>query len=353
MKRGTPRAQRPNVPSPAPGDAPVEVGAGPFRYRALPAWGRLPEGYAFSEVVGVATDSADRVFVFNRGEHPVIVFDRNGEFQGSWGDGRFVRPHGIAIGPDDAVYCTDDVDHTVRIYAPDGRLLSTLGRSGQGADTGVIDVDYRTIRRVGPPFHRPTNVALAPDGTLYVADGYGNARIHHFSAGGVLLHSWGSPGSGPGQFNLPHGIAVDGEGRVYVADRENSRVQLFASTGEYVGQWTDVVRPTEVFVDAEGTVFVAEMGWKAGLFPWQQPPPDAPAGRLSLFDRSGRRLARWGGGADPTAPGDFFGPHDVWVDRSGDLYVSEVLQSGGFVRASHPRDGHTLQKFMRVRDSAD
>ncbi len=328
---------------------PVEVGSGNLRYRAVPAWGRLPPGYAYAEVVGVATDSADRVYVFDRGQHPIIVFNREGEFLDSWGDGLFVRPHGICIGPDDSVFCTDDVDHTVRQYAPDGRLLMKMGRSGEGADTGVIGVDYRTIRRVGPPFHRPTNLAIAPDGTLFIADGYGNARIHRFTPTGTLMDSWGSPGSGPGQFNLPHGIAVDRDMRIYVADRENNRIQIFTQSGEFVEQWTNLARPTEVFVDPQDNVFVSELGWRAALFPWHTPPPRAPGGRLSIFDRNGRLLARWGGGDDPTAPGDFFAPHDVWVDRAGDIYVCEVLQAGGFVRASYPRDGHFVQKFTRIR----
>jgi DNA-binding beta-propeller fold protein YncE len=327
----------------------VDVGGGNFRYRALPAWGRLPPGYAFTEVIGVATDSADRVYVFDRGKHPVIIFNRDGDFVGSWGEGRFVRPHGISIGPDDSVYCADDIDHTVRKYTPDGRLLMTMGTSGQGADTGVIGVDYRSIVRVGPPFNRPTNLALAPDGTLFVADGYGNARIHRFTPRGELMYSWGSRGGGPGQFNLPHGLAVDRDGRVFVADRENSRIQIFAPSGEFLGQWTDVARPTEVYIDSEGAVFVSELGWRAALFPWHVPPSPAPGGRLSIFDRDGRLQARWGGGGDPTAPGDFFAPHDVWADRAGDLYVSEVLLTGGFARDLYARDGHFLQKFVRVR----
>jgi DNA-binding beta-propeller fold protein YncE len=330
----------------------VEVGGGKFRFRAIPGWGRMPPGYAFTDVVGVATDSSDRVYVFDRGKHPIVVFEPDGQYVGSWGDGQFVRPHGIHIGPDDSVYCTDDVDHTVRKYSLEGRLLMKMGRSGHGSDTGVVGVDYRTIRRVGPPFHRPTNLAIAPDGTLLVADGYGNARIHRFSADGRLMHSWGSPGGGPGQFNLPHGIAVDRNARVYVADRENNRIQIFGLSGEIVGQWMDVVRPTEVFADPEDNIFVTELGWRAALFPWHVPPPRALGARLSIFDRNGRLLARWGGGDDPTAPGDFFAPHDVWVDRAGDIYVSEVLKSGGFARASFAHDGHFLQKFEWIHPSA-
>ncbi len=324
------------------------VGSERFRYEPQPGWGRLPDGWSYVEVAGVATDSRDRVHVFNRGEHPVIVFDRDGTFLTSWGEGHIVRAHGITVGPDDTVYLTDDLDHTVRKFTPEGKLLLTLGTRGRPSDTGITDIDYRTIRRAGPPFHRPTNLAVAPNGELYVTDGYGNARVHRFSPDGRLLASWGGPGDGPGQFNLPHGIAIDQGGRVYVADRENSRVQVFSADGEFLTAWTDVARPMEVFLDAEQNVFVAEVGFRAGLFPWTDPGPNPVGARLSVFDRDGRLLARWGGGADPCAPGDFFAPHDVWADSRGDLYVGEVVMSAGGNRGMVPPTCHALQKFVRT-----
>src|SRR5262249_52037072 len=152
----------------------------------------------------------------------------DGAFLSSWGEGQFIRPHGITIGPDDSVWCTDDMDHTVRKFTSDGKPLLALGTSGKASDTGATSMDFRSIRRAGPPFHYPPNLALSPGGELYITDGYGNARVHRFSPDGRLLSSWGEPGSGPGQFHLPHGIAVDTEGIVYVADRENSRIQLFS-----------------------------------------------------------------------------------------------------------------------------
>jgi hypothetical protein len=325
-----------------------------FSYEALPQWEQLPPGWTFVEVAGVATDSRDRVYVFNRGQHPLIVFDREGRFLTSWGEDLFVRAHGIFIGPDDAVYCTDDVDHTVRKFTPEGKLLLTLGTSGQACDTGIRGLDYRTIKRSGPPFHRPTNLALAGDGSMYVTDGYGNARVHKFSPDGRLLFSWGEPGAGPGQFNLPHGIAVARDGQVYVADRENSRIQLFDPQGEYLSEWTDVARPMQVFIDSQDRVFVAEVGRRAGLFPWQSAPEANPIGaRLSIFTREGKLLARWGGGDDPCAPGDFFAPHDLWIDLRGDLYVGEVTMSAGGNQGVVPPSCHSLQKFvLRSHSSA-
>ncbi len=327
----------------------VIVGQGAFAYRACDDWQQLPDGWSLVEVAGVATDAAGNVFVFNRGEHPLIVFDRQGRFLRSWGEGQFARPHGITIGPDDAVYCVDDADHTVRKYSPEGQLLLTFGISGQRADTGATTVDYRTIRRAGPPFNLPTNVAVAPSGELYVADGYGNARVHRFSADGLLLDSWGAPGDGPGQFHVPHGIAVDAEGTVYVADRENSRVQRFSPDGTFLDQWTDVARPCEVFIEAAGYVYVAELGYRAGMFPGNEPPPGTPTGgRTSVFDAAGRLQARWGGGDNPCQVGDFFAPHDVWVDRFGDVYVGEVTMSAGGNRGLVSPDCPSLQKFVRI-----
>ncbi len=221
----------------------------------------------------------------------------------SWGEGIFARPHGITIGPDDAVYCTDDLDHTVRKFTPDGQLLLTIGTSGVPSETGATSVDYRTIRRVGPPFHFPTNLALAPSGEMYVSDGYGNARVHKFDAAGRLLFSWGEPGGEPGQFHVPHGIAVDRQGIVYVADRENSRLQLFSAEGKFLAQWTDVARPCQVFIGASGDVFVAELGYRAGMWPGTSAPSDdATGGRVSIFDSAGDLKARWGGGRHPARP---------------------------------------------------
>lgn len=311
-------------------------------------WAKLPDGFRWSEVAAVAVDSHDRVFAFHRGERPVMVFDRDGNFLASWGDGQFVRPHGIAIGQEDAVYCTDDGDHTVKKFTPEGRLLMTLGGSGRPADTGATSIDYRTIRYAGPPFHFPTNVALAANGDIYVSDGYGNARVHRFSPDGRLMASWGGPGGGPGEFRVPHGIAISRDGIVFVADRENSRLQLFSLDGEFLGEWSDIARPCQVAIDAAGRVWVAELGYRAGMWPGTfAPSPDATGGRVSVFDSGGRVLARFGGGVNPTACGDFFAPHDIAIDSRGDVYVAEVVLSAGGNRGLVSPDCHTLQKLSR------
>lgn len=317
-------------------------------YRPVPDWPQRPAGFTWSEVAAVAVDAEDRVFLFSRDEHRVLVFAPDGSFLHAWGDGRFVRPHGLTIGPDGAVWCTDDLDHTIRKYSPVGDLLLTLGTSGQPSATGATSVDFRTILQAGEPFHFPCNVAFAPDGALYVADGYGNARVHKFTPDGKLLFSWGEPGSEPGQFKIPHGIAVARDGRVFVADRENSRVQIFSAEGKFIDQWTDVARPCQVTFDAAGNVYLAELGYRAGMWPGtSSPSPDATGGRVSVFSASGELLIRWGGGENPTLPGDFYAPHDICVDSRGDVYVAEVIWSAGGSRGKVAADCHAIQKFVR------
>lgn len=325
----------------------VWVGTGQFRYRVDRNW-TIPANLSYGEIVGVACDREDRVYLFARGAPAVSVFDRDGRALGSWGDGLFARPHGICIGPDGAVYCTDDFGHTVQVFTSDGRLRQTLGTRGQASATGVTGMDYRTIKQSAEPFNYPTNVALAPSGDLYIADGYGNARIHHFTPDGRLLNSWGEPGTGPSQFNVPHGIAVDADGTVYVADRENSRIQRFNPYGALIDIWTDVARPCDIFIDRAGWVYVAELGFQAARWPGTgEAEPGATGGRVSIFDRNGKLHARWGGGSDPCAAGDFLAPHDIWVDSHGDIYVAEVTLSGGGRTGRVPLSCHTLQKFVR------
>ena len=327
----------------------MSVGSGQLQYELAEGWEQLPSGWSHRDVAGVAVDSRDRVYVFTRDEHPVIVYERDGTFVRSWGEGQFTpRTHGITIGPDDSVYCVDDADHTVRKFTTDGELLMTIGTSGQASDTGYTGT-VASIARGGPPFNRPTNLAVAPTGELYVSDGYGNARVHRFSATGELIQSWGEPGTGPGEFMLPHGIWVMADGRVLVADRENDRIQAFSPDGEYLAEWTDVQRPTAIFVDRDNRVYVSELWWRVGQHSFRHGTieRDLP-GRVSVLDGDGRVLARWGGGSDPCAPGSFCAPHGLYVDSRGDVYVGEVTWTFAGKAGLVPPDCHTLQKFVRV-----
>lgn len=321
-----------------------------IEYEVLEGWQRLPEGWSFVEVAGVATDSQDRVYAFNRGEHPMIVFDRDGRFLTAWGEGVFTNAHGIHVGPDDTIYCADNFDHTVRVFTPDGTLVRTLGEKDMPSDTGFTAWET-PVQRAAGPFNMVTNVALAPDGSLYVSDGYGNARVHKFAADGTLQFSWGEPGSGPGQFRLPHAIAVDRRGTVYVADRENSRIQVFTAAGEYVTEWPHVDRPDDLYIDADENLFVAELGFEFGRMPANMSaaiPRHAPHARVSVLTLDGEVQTRFGG-PDPAAPGNFYAPHGIWADSRGDLYVGEVTYSAGGKQGLIPLDAHCLQKFVRLK----
>ena len=326
----------------------MAVGRNKLEYEVLEGWEKLPEGWSFVEVAGVATDSQDRVYAFNRGDHPMIVFDRDGNFLDAWGEGVFTNAHGIFIGPDDTVYAVDNFDHTVRIFDRDGTLKQTLGKKDTPSDTGFVPGKSPVRRRAGP-FNRVTNLALGTGGEMYVADGYGNAAVHRFTAAGEYESSRGEPGSGPGEFVLPHGIAVDKRNTVYVADRENSRIQVFDADGGYLNQWNNVTRPDDLFIDDDENLFVAELGERAGIDPSVTVPPHAPHASVAILTLDGELQTRFGG-EDAVAPGNFFAPHGIWADSRGDLYVSEVTYSGGGRFGLVPLDCHSLQKFVRIRD---
>ena len=325
-------------------------------YQVLEGWEQLPPGWKHLDVSGVAVDSSDRVYLLTRMDTRIIVYNRDGTFVRSWGEGLFTdRTHCLRFGPDGCLYTVDDGDHTVRRFSPEGKQLMTLGAPGVPSDTGYNESlwgrdSYRgclSITHGGPPFNKPTGIAIAPSGDLYVSDGYANARVHRFSGEGKLIQSWGEPGTGPGQFNLPHGIFVVPDGRVLVADRENERVQIFSPQGEYLTAWTDVQRPTDVFMDRDGLVYVSELGWRSGNRSFARGAIEqAIPGRMSIFDLQGKLIMRWGG-SDTCAPGNFCAPHAVCVDTRGDLYVAEATYSFAGAHGLVPPDCHTFQKLER------
>jgi len=319
------------------------------RYAVVEDWEQLPDGYHHGDVVGVGVDSRDRVYLLTRRESRVLVYNRDGTYIHSWGEQLFTpRTHGLTVAPDDTVYCVDEGRQVIYHFTAEGVLLHTIGTPDTASDTGYDGTSLASITHGGPPFNRPTNLAVAPNGDLYVSDGYGNARVHHFSADGRLIRSWGEPGTGPGQFNLPHGVAVAADGRVLVADRENDRIQFFTPDGEYLAEWTDVQRPTSVALDHVGRVYVAELWHHPGDHSYRLGTiTDDRPGRVSVYDAAGTVLARWGG-TDRCAAGNFVAPHDLCVDSHGDVYVGEVTWTFGVQPGWVPESCHTLQKFARV-----
>jgi sugar lactone lactonase YvrE len=286
------------------------VGSGAFRYRVVEGWGRGTQGRDdFGQAISVAVDSQDRVYIASRDPQPsVLVFDREGRFLTSWGQDVFVVVgglHGIWIGNGDQVFCTDALHHAVHRFTLDGELLATLGTPGQAAPPGR-------------PFNMPTKATLSPAGEILVSDGYGQERVHRFSPQGELLASWGSKGTGPGEFDTPHGVWGDRRGRVLVADRANDRIQVFDPEGRCLTEWTGLGWPNDMYVDRDDFVYVAE----------------AHRG-VSVFDLDGNLLALVGEkGPDPGQFADM--PHGLCVDSHGDLYVAEVVLPNRF------------QKFERI-----
>ena len=317
------------------------VGIAPHTYEVVEGWDKLPDGWTYREAAAVGVDSKDNVYVFSRGEHPIIVYDRDGNFLRSWGEDLFVRAHGITMGPDDTIYCTDDDDHTVRKCTLDGRVLLTLGVPGHPAPF-----------MSGDPFNKCTHVALDPDnGDIYVADGYRNAKVHKYSPDGKLLFSWGEPGTGPSEFNIVHNIATDRDGWVYVADRQNKRIQVFDPNGRYEAQWVNFARANCVCTSRtrERLAYVGELfsGVSTNVAGMRIGP------RISVLDMDGKVLARLGDQTFGGEPGRFYAPHAIAVDSRGDIYLAETSRSetegdryDGLVDSSGGL--RSLQKLVKV-----
>lgn len=287
----------------------MAFGSGKYSYEVDEGWGKLPAGWRFGWIPAVACDSKDNVYVYSRSEHPLVIFDREGNYLDSWGEDVLEDAHGIFIDKDDNVWCTERNTHCIRKFNSQGELVMTIGTPGQ---QGAND---------GDPFRLPTDLAVAANGDLFISDGYGNARVHKYDAEGSLQHSWGTWGSGAGQFELSHCVRLDKEDRVWVCDRTNNRIQIFDTEGNFSTQWTDLKHPDTIHFDPnDDVVYVAELD--------QQ---------VSIFTLDGELLSQWGGGAPSDEPGEFKAcPHGIWTDSRGDLYVGEVQV-----------DDH-LQKFVRI-----
>lgn len=278
-----------------------EPGAVP-KYQPVAGWPRLPETIRFGQVTAVASDAADRVYVFHRGKNPIVVFDKEGKFLRSWGDGLVKNAHGLRIDRDGNVWITDIAYHLVMKFTPKGKLLLTLGTKGEA---GMAE----------DRFNKPTDVAFGSGGEIYVSDGYGNSRVVKFSSDGKYLKEWGEKGKGEGEFNLPHAICVDAKGRVYVGDRENNRIQVFDSDGKYLSMWTKTGAPFGLFLTDKGRMLLA----------------DGRAHVAKVLDSMGMSLGQWG--EKGTEPNQFDLPHAICMDSQGSVYVTEIK-------------GQRVQKFV-------
>lgn len=317
-------------------------------------------GRIFGSTSGIWAESADRVYVAVRGEivlpktvngRPVppnftgafgalgaqatsqvpdmrnclLVMDRHGAIVEAWTqwdhlfqDGR--GPHQVIMSPYDperAVWVVDDMRHQVFKFSNDGKkLLLTLGESGIFGDN-----DDPTH------FRRPTDVAFFQDGSFVVSDGYGNTRVLKFDRNGTFVKMWGTGGTGPSQFDTPHAIATDRNGRIYVADRSNDRVQIFDSDGNFLDQWPNISNPYTLRVSEDGYLWVS-----SGVL-----------NEFLKYDLNGRLLYHWG--TQGTAPGEMWSVHQFSADPDGNLYVAEVF--GGRAQKFSPRPGADPAKIFR------
>ncbi len=309
---------------------PDVFGYGDFRYTYVPNWAKLPQGWTFHECPGVAVDSKDRIYVLTRGEHPIIVFDRDGRFLRSFGEGLFskTRTHGLYIASDDTLLVADDGLHTIQMFSPEGEKVGQIGVTNQPAPIWS-----------GQPFNRPTSAAIRPsNGDIYISDGYGNARVHVYSKAGQYKFSWGSSGIDPGQFMRPHNIAFDSQERVYVVDREAHRVQIFDPQGSYITMWGNIHRP-DCMVLWKDHIYIGELNGMAGL-------DDAPGmgHRVGVYNLKGELVSRFGAPEEGEGPGQFIAPHGIAVDSKGSVYVAEVSFT---IRGSRMTPPKELRSFSR------
>lgn len=246
------------------------------------------------EASGVAVNSKGHIYLFQRVEPMLAEYDQNGRFIKTLGNGLFTHPHGLRIDPEDNLWITDDKSHVVLKLSPAGRVLLVLGRRNMAAEADWL-------------FNQPTDVAFGRHGEIYVSDGYGNARIVKFDRNGKFIKAWGRYGDGPGEFNLPHSVAVDASGRVYVGDRENKRIQIFDGDGNFLKQWTGIGYPYGLTITPDQHVWMVDGGYD----------------RILELDPSGKILGAIG---EPGhAPGQLAWGHFLAVTPDRKIIVADVL----------------------------
>ena len=307
-------------------------GSGDFQYTFEEGWAKLPSGMTFKECPGVAVDSRDQIHVLTRGDHPVIVFDRDGNFIRTYGEGLFsATTHEIFITHDDLVLIADIVLHTIQMFNLEGDKLMELGQRNQPAPAWSDQ-----------PFNRPTSAAIMPSsGDIYVSDGYGNSRVHVFTGSGDYKFSWGEAGIDAGQFMTPHNIAIDSDDKVYVVDREAHRIQIFDARGRFINMWNNIHRP-DAMVLWQDHIYVGELNGMGG--PGGRP---GMGHRVTIYDLNGNRVCIFGATEEGEGAGKFIAPHGIAVDSKGDMYVGEVSWTNRGRNMDPPRELQSLTKYVR------
>jgi DNA-binding beta-propeller fold protein YncE len=263
-------------------------------YRVAPDFFHAPGGMTVGEASGVALNSKGHIFLFQRATPMLSEYDEHGTYLRSLGEGLFTHPHGLRVDEDDNLWTTDDGSHLVLKLSPTGGVLLVLGRKGVAAESDWL-------------FNQPTDVAFGKNREIYVSDGYGNSRVVKFDRDGNFIKTWGKYGTGQGEFNLPHTIAVDRQGHVYVGDRENKRIQIFDSEGTFLKEWTSVGYPYGLFITPDQHVWMIDGGYD----------------RIVELDQDGKILGAFG---EPGhAPGQFAWGHFLAVAKDRTIYVADVL----------------------------
>ena len=283
-------------------------------YDVDPTWPQRPENVSGEGwVSGIAVDAQDQVWMFRKGPDPIQVYRADGTFVRSWGRAMFVDPHQLRIDAEGNVWVADFGQHIVQKYTPEGQLLMTAGVRGESGEDETH-------------FNRPTDMVVAPNGDVFVTDGYGNRRIVHLNSDGAFLKAWGTFGSEPGQFVLPHAIQIDSKGLLYVADRNSGRIQVFDQEGKFIDQWSNVIMPWGLSIDAADNV------WACGSSPhWWRRNGEYQEYKdqiLMRFSTDGRVQQIWtlplGKDKASLKPGETIGVHCIAKDSSNNLYIGDI-----------------------------
>jgi hypothetical protein len=297
-------------------------------YEVDPAWPQRPPEIPWRDVPGIAVDAQDNVWIFTRTNPTVQKYSPDGRYLLGWhNENPKAAAHGLRCDRDGNIWLTDVGLHVVRKHAPDGKVLMSLGVEGEAGE------DTRH-------FNMPTDIAFGPKGDLFVADGYGNSRVVHFDKHGRFINTWGSLGTKPGQFSIPHAIGCDSKGRVYVADRNNIRVQVFNARGKLLDVWPDVLVPWGIWISPKDEIWVCG----SSPMPWITHPkyPTAPLGcppkdqLIVKFNRAGRalQLATFPKGEDgQEKPGELNWLHAIALDSKGNVFLGDII-------------GRRVQKFV-------
>lgn len=266
-------------------------------HKLVPDWAKLPAGWNLGETSGVSVDKNDNVWVFNRGPHGVVQFDRNGHMLQAWNEVPVLSSHGIKVDPEGNVWLVDVKGHALLKFNQAGRLLLVIANAGRGP--GDNTTKYA--------FNQPTGLSFLPGGDFFVSDGYGNSRVVRYNKEGEFVRQWGAKGKGDGEFDLVHDVAIDKQGKVYVADRANSRIQIFDGEGKFLAKWTGVGQPWGLaYAEKENALYMC----------------DGLNNRVVKLNMEGQILGTLSGFGK--APGKFDFPHHMAVDSDGSIYVAEI-----------------------------